>query len=297
MRTHEIEGTTVAVLYDEPTGSFQYVFSDDATAKAVVIDPVLDFDPAAGATSTYNADHLLDHIRKAELDVVLVIDTHPHADHFSAVPYIAAAVGAPIATGARVRDVQALWRDIYCLPDLPVDGSQWDRLLADGDVIEVGSKQLRVLLSPGHTLASVTLVGPGYAFIHDTLMMPDVGTSRADFPGGDATQLYRSIDRILALPDDTALFVGHDYGLEGREPKEIATVAEQKRSNIHVGGGRGQAEFVQLREKRDATLPLPKLMLAALQINIRGGRLPTPEACGRSFLRIPLDYFEPVEPA
>lgn len=293
MHIFHTQGCTIRSLYDEATGSFQYVFSDDATAQAVIIDPVLDFDAMAGATSTHNADLLLDCVRDAGLDVRWVLDTHPHADHFSAAPYLAVKLGAPTAIGEKVREVQALWKDIYCLPDVPADGSQWDRLLADGDEVEVGRSRLRVMLSPGHTLASVTYAGAGCAFVHDTLMMPDSGTSRADFPGGDARTLFRSIQSILALPDDTQLFVGHDYGPEGRKPCEMATVAEQKRANTHVGRGRSEAEFVALREKRDASLPLPKLMLAALQVNIRGGRLPDPDACGRSFLRIPLNYFSP----
>lgn len=290
MRLFRFEGCTVASLHDGKTGSFQYIFSDDATSEAVIIDPVLDFDELAGATGTMNADTVLAHVAQNRLKVRWVMDTHPHADHFSAVPYIADKVGAPIATGERVREVQALWKEIYCLPDFPADGSQWDRLLADGEQLDIGAARLRVMLSPGHTLASITLAGPGCAFVHDTLMMPDAGTSRADFPGGDAAALYRSIQRILTLPDDTRLFVGHDYGPNGRDPAEVATVATQRRNNAHVAMA-SEKEFVSLRTARDRTLPLPKLMLAALQVNIRGGRLTEPDACGRSFLRIPLDYF------
>lgn len=293
MHTFHAQSCTISSLYDKTTGSFQYVLSDDVSAQAVIIDPVLDFDVMAGATSTQNADLLLNHVLESGLKVIWVLDTHPHADHFSAAPYLAGKLGARTAIGEKVREVQALWKGIYCLPDLSTDGSQWDRLLADGDEIMLGNSRLRVMLSPGHTLASVTYIGPGCAFVHDTLMMPDAGTSRADFPGGDAQALYRSIRSILALDPETQLFVGHDYGPNGREPREMATVEEQRKDNIHVGGNRTEAEFVALREKRDATLPLPKLMLHALQVNIRGGRLPEPEACGRAFLRIPLDYFTP----
>lgn len=292
----EFERISVATLWDEPTGSWQYVLVDKATDRAAVIDPVLDFDANAGATSTANADRILDFVRKRGLTVDWVLDTHPHADHFSAAPYLAGKLGAPMAIGAKVVDVQALWKDIYCLDDLPVDGSQWDRLFDDGERFAVGDTEVRVLFSPGHTPASISYVTDEAAFVHDTLMMPDAGTSRADFPGGDAQQLYATLQKLLALPDRTALFVGHDYAREGRKVQCHATAAEQRAHNCHVGGGRSEEDFVALRNKRDATLPLPKLMLAALQVNIRGGRLPETEACGRSFLKIPLDYFRAPEP-
>lgn len=287
----ERDDCTVAAFHDAATGSWQYVIADRATRAAAIIDPVLDYDPHAGAVTTVNADRLLDHVRREALDVVWVLDTHPHADHFSAAPYLAERLGAPTAIGAQVVEVQALWRDIYCLDDFPCDGSQWTRLFADGDTFRIGELESRVMFSPGHTLASVTYVIAGCAFVHDTLMMPDAGTSRADFPGGDAHALYRSITAILNLPDDTAAFVGHDYCPEGRETRSMATVAEQRADNIHVGGHTDEATFVRLRTERDATLPLPDLMLASLQVNIRGGRLPEPEPCGQRFLKIPLDRF------
>lgn len=286
-------GAQVAALHDEKTGSWQYVVSDPGTGAAAIIDPVWDFDEKAAATSTRSADALLDYIRKAGLKVEWILDTHPHADHFSAAPYLNGKLGAPTAIGEKVRGVQALWKDIYRLPDsFSTDGSQWDRLFAEGDTFSVGGLEGRVMFSPGHTLASITYVIGGCAFVHDTLMMPDAGTSRADFPGGDAPALYRSIRDILALPEDTGVFVGHDYGPDDREPACFSTVAEQRRDNIHVGGGRSEAEFVALRSARDATLPLPNLMLYALQVNIRGGVLPRAEADGRVFFRIPADYFE-----
>ncbi|THG37579.1 MBL fold metallo-hydrolase [Sphingomonas olei] len=285
------EGMTVASLHDERTGSFQYVVVDQATKAAAIVDPVLDFDPRAGATSTTNADLILDYVRENGLTVEWVLDTHPHADHFSAAPYIAGKTGGRTAIGAKVVEVQKLWQAIYCLPDLPVDGSQWDTLFADGDAFRIGSLDARVMLSPGHTLASVSYVVGDAAFVHDTLMVPDSGTSRADFPGGDARALWRSIRAILDLPPDTATYVGHDYGKDGREVVGRSTVAEQRRDNIHVRDSIEEAEFVATREKRDATLPLPDLMLAALQINIRGGRLPEAEACGTAFLKVPLNHF------
>ena len=295
MRRFELDGISVAALWDEPTGSWQYILIDRATKHAAIIDPVLDFDPMSGATATRNADALLAFVKEQELTVDWILDTHPHADHFSSAPYLADALGVPRAIGAKVVEVQKLWRDIYCLQDFPTDGSQWDRLFQDGDSFMIGETELRVLLSPGHTLASITYVTDAAAFVHDTLMMPDMGTSRADFPGGSSAALYQSIERILALPDDTALLIGHDYEKDDRDVECCATVAEHRAKNVHVGDNRSEADFVKLRDTRDATLPLPKLMLAALQVNIRGGRLPDPEPCGRAFLKIPLNHFKPPE--
>ena len=291
MIEYQHEGMTVASLHDKRTGSFQYIVVDEASGSAAIIDPVLDYDPRAGATSTTNADILLDYVRSKDLRVEWLLDTHPHADHFSAAPYLAGKTGAKTAIGEKVVGVQKLWRDIYCLDDLPTDGSQWDKLFADGDRFQIGGLEARVMLSPGHTLASISYVVGDAAFVHDTLMMPDSGTSRADFPGGDATALYHSIRAILDLPPETATYVGHDYGKDGREVIGRSTVAEQRRSNIHVHDGIDENEFVATRCKRDASLPLPDLMLAALQVNIRGGRLPEAEPCGKAFLKVPLNHF------
>ena len=295
MRRFELDGISVAALWDEPTGSWQYILIDRATKHAAIIDPVLDFDPMSGATATRNADALLAFVKEQELTVDWILDTHPHADHFSSAPYLADALGVPRAIGAKVVEVQKLWREIYCLQDFPTDGSQWDRLFQVGDSFMIGETEMRVLFSPGHTLASITYATDGAAFVHDTLMMPDMGTSRADFPGGSSAALYQSIERILALPDDTALLIGHDYEKDDRDVECCATVAEHRAKNVHVGDNRSEADFVKLRDTRDATLPLPKLMLAALQVNIRGGRLPDPEPCGRAFLKIPLNHFQPPE--
>lgn len=283
----------VAAFYDEKTGSWQYVIRDRETKSAAIIDPVWDYDEKAGATSTKNADAIADYVRSEGLRVEWVLDTHPHADHFSAAPYLAEKFDAPTAIGEKVTQVQKLWRDIYCLEDFPADGSQWDRLFAKGDTLRIGSLEGRVLFSPGHTLASITFVFGSNAFVHDTLMVPDTGTARADFPGGDAHVLWNSIRELLDLPPDTALYVGHDYCKNRRDPQCMATVAEHRRNNIHVKDGISEEEFVKVRNERDATLPLPVLMLAALQVNIRGGRLPEPDPCGRSFLRIPINHFQP----
>ena len=278
-------------FYDKRTSSIQYVVSCPRTKRCAIIDPVLDFDEKAGATRPINADGILDYVRSEGLEVEWILDTHPHADHFSSARYLKDKTGAPTAIGEKVRDVQALWKKIYNWPDFPADGSQWDKLFAEGETFRVGDLEGRVLLSPGHTLASITYVAGDAAFVHDTLMMPDSGTSRADFPGGDSHELYRSLKAILSLPDDTRLFVGHDYRPNGREALCEATVAEHKRTNIHLKGGTAEAEYVELRDKRDATLSLPRLMLAALQVNIRGGRLPQAEDNGTAYLKIPLNRF------
>lgn len=279
-------------FWDEPTGSWQYVFHDPVTMKGAIVDPVMDFDPQSGATSMTNAERILAYVREAGIAVEWVLDTHPHADHFSAAPYLKEKLGVPAAIGEHVVKVQALWKEIYNLPDdFSADGSQWDRLFSDGETFSVGEIPVRVMFSPGHTMASITYVAGDAAFVHDTLMMPDSGTSRADFPGGDAHALYRSLRAILSLPDETRLFVGHDYRPNGREALCRSTVAEQKRANIHLREEASEDDFVAVREKRDATLAFPRLLLAALQVNIRGGRLPEPEENGTSYLKIPLNRF------
>lgn len=279
-------------FWDEPTGSWQYVFHDPDTMKGAIIDPVLDFDPLAGATSTKNAEQLLNYVQEQGIDLVWILDTHPHADHFSAAPWLKAQTGAQTGIGEKVTGVQTLWQGIYNLPgDFPTDGSQWDRLFADGDTFMVGNVPVTVMFSPGHTLASITYLAGDAAFVHDTLMMPDSGSSRADFPGGSSAELYNSISAILALPADTRVFVGHDYAPD-REAQCEASVAQHCASNIHWKDDPSEAEYRAIRDARDATLPLPKLMLAALQVNIRGGRLPAAEDNGRSYLKLPLNYFE-----
>lgn len=279
----------VSGFYDKTTGSIQYVVADPATRRCAIIDPVLDFDEKSGATATKNADALLDFIAREGLDVEWILDTHPHADHFSAAHYLKQKTGAPTAIGERVVDVQNLWKAIYNWPDFPSDGRQWDRLFGEGEVFSIGRLPVMVLFSPGHTLASITYVVGDAAFVHDTLFMPDSGTARCDFPGGSAARLWGSLQGILALPDHTRVFVGHDYQAGGREPRWESTVGEQKACNIHLVAARTEAEFVALREARDRTLPMPRLILHALQVNINGGRLPEPEANGRRYLKFPLD--------
>ena len=296
--TIDTEVTTspvVKAFFDRPTGSLQYVFHDPATMKGAIVDPVWNFYPEAGAVTTDSADEILAYVKETGIDVVWVLDTHPHADHFSSAPYIAEQLGGvPRAIGEKVRDIQKLWKGIYNLPeDFPTDGSQWDKLFHSGDEFEVGNIMVKVLFSPGHTLGSITYVAGDAAFVHDTLMYPESGTSRADFPGGSSEVLWNSIREILDLPGNTRLFVGHDYPEEGEAPKFEATVDEHRARNKHVKDGITKEEFIRTRDARDGTLKLPARMLAALQVNIRGGRLPEPESDGHSYLKLPIGKFEP----
>ena len=281
----------VTGFYDETTGSVQYVVADPVTRSCAIIDPVLDFDPASGATRTTSADRLLRYIEAHGLTPQWILDSHPHADHFSAAGYLKDVTGAPTAIGERVTEVQKIWKELYNLPDIfPTDGSQWDHLFADGEQFTLGAMEASVMLSPGHTLCSITYIIGNAAFVHDTLFMPDSGTARTDFPGGNARQLWQSIQRILQLPDETRLFSGHDYRPNSREARWESTVAEQKAHNQHLKS-RDETKFVTFRMERDRSLPLPNLMLSALQVNIAGGRLPPPEDDGRSYLKIPLNAF------
>ncbi len=286
-RSPEVTG-----FYEPDTGSVQYVVSDPASKRAAVIDAVWNFDLRSARTDTRSADEIVAHVRERGLTVDWILDTHPHADHFMAAAYLKQKLDAPQAIGAKVREIAELWRGIYHLPQAFDVDADFDRLFADGDSFKIGGLAVRVMLSPGHTLGSVSyIVGDDAAFVHDTLMFPDSGSSRADFPGGDAATLYRSIQAILALPPQTRLFVGHDYCKDGRAPQWEASVAEHKAKNIHVKNGTTEAQFVKLRTARDKTLPLPDRMLYALQVNLRGGRLPEPESDGRSYFKIPANRF------
>ena len=279
----------VTGFFDPRTWSVQYVVADPATKDCAIIDPVYDYDEKSGQTGTQHADEILRFVSDRGYRVQWILDTHPHADHFSAAHYLKEKTGAPTAIGEKVVEVQKLWKGFYNWPDFPEDGRQWDRLFADGDTFMVGTIPARVMFSPGHTLASITYVIGDAAFVHDTLFQPDSGTARADFPGGNANVLWDSIQAILALPDETRIFTGHDYQPGGREPQWESTVAEQKAGNIHIAKYRTEAEFVTARDARDATLPMPKLILHALQVNMNGGRLPEPESNGRRYIKLPLD--------
>ncbi|MEX0808919.1 MAG: MBL fold metallo-hydrolase [Dongiaceae bacterium] len=279
----------IQAFFHEPTFSVSYVLIDDVEKVAAVIDPVLDYDQAAGRTSSEFADTIIAFIRDNGLRVEWVLDTHVHADHLTAMGYLHEKLGGKTGIGRRVTAVQSMFRSFYnLLADFPVDGSQFDRLFDDGETFRVGSIPVSVMHMPGHTPACVIYVAPGAAFIGDTMFMPDYGTARCDFPGGDARTLYRSIQRMLDLPDETRLLTGHDYGPNGRAFAWDSSVAEQRTENIHIAG-KTEDEFVILREKRDHGLSAPALILPALQVNIRAGELPAPEADGVRYLRIPLN--------
>ncbi|WP_332719772.1 MBL fold metallo-hydrolase [Pelagibacterium mangrovi] len=282
----------VTGFFELRTWSIQYVVADPETGKCAIVDPVLDYDEKSGATNTIEADKILAFIKDKGYEVQWILDTHPHADHFSAAQYLKDKTGAPTAIGEKVTEVQKLWKGIYNWPDFRADGSQWDKLFAHGETFKVGNIDAHVMFSPGHTLASITYVIGDAAFVHDTLFMPDSGTARADFPGGSSKALWKSIQDILALPDETRIFTGHDYQPGGREPKWESSVAEQRATNTHISKCKTEAEFVAVRDARDKTLPMPKLILHALQINTNAGRLPEPESNGKRFLKIPLDALD-----
>jgi glyoxylase-like metal-dependent hydrolase (beta-lactamase superfamily II) len=278
-------------FYERITSSVQYVVADPETKRCAIIDPVLDFEEKSGSIGTRSVDTMLTHIGARGYTLEWILDTHPHADHLSAAAYLKEKTGVPIGIGARIVEVQKLWKEIYNFPDFPADGSQWDKLFADGETFKIGNCPVEVIHSPGHTLASITYLAGDAAFIHDTLFMPDGGTARADFPGGDAAELWRSIQRIIELPSKTRLFTGHDYTPSSRIPAWESTVAEQKAKNTHLRKVFNEADYVDMRNGRDKTLPLPNLMLLALQVNINGGRLPEPESNGRRYLKVPIDAF------
>ena len=279
-------------VYEADTGSIQYLAACPETKKAALVDTVLNFDPKSARTSTESAEHMLSLVEKNGLDLERILDTHPHADHMMASGWLRTRTGKPNAIGEKTKEIAALWRDFYHMPDGLLAEDHFDDFFADEDKFKIGTLNFRVMLSPGHTLGSVTYVAGDAAFAHDTLMYPDTGSSRADFPGGSADDLWNSIQAILALPDETRVFIGHDYGKGDRkEPAWEATVAEHLASNVHVKAGTSKDAFIATREDRDATLALPDRMLHALQVNLRGGELPAPEADGHSYFKIPANRF------
>ncbi|OOG48639.1 MBL fold metallo-hydrolase [Rhodanobacter sp. C01] len=281
----------VKAFFDESSHTFSYVVWDPATMKAAVLDSVLDYDAAAGRTRHVSADALIAFVQSERLVVEWVIDTHVHADHLSAAPYVQARLGGRLGIGEHIRTVQDTFGKLFNAGDkFRRDGSQFDHLFSDGERYMVGSIEATAMHTPGHTPACMTHLVGDAAFVGDTLFMPDYGTARCDFPGGDAGALYRSIQRIFALPDDTRIFVCHDYKPAGRDVFAYETsVAAERRNNIHVGGGVGEAEFVAMRTQRDATLSMPQLILPAVQVNMRAGQLPPAEDNGVRYLKIPLD--------
>lgn len=281
----------IRAFFDEPTNTVTYLAADPATLQAAVIDPVLDYDHRSGKAQTASADRVLDAARQAGWNIAWILETHAHADHLSAAPYVKRRTGAPIAIGEHIREVQAIFRPVFNLDDdaSTQDDSGFDRLLRDGETLPLGNLAVRVLHTPGHTPACVSYQIEDAVFVGDTLFMPDYGTARADFPGGDARTLYRSIRRLLALPLRTRLFMCHDYKAPGRDGYAWeTTVAEERAGNIHIRDGVGEDEFVAMRQRRDATLAAPVLLLPSIQVNIRAGCLPTAESNGVRYLKIPL---------
>lgn len=285
----------IEAFFDEPTNTVSYLLADPESREAAVIDPVLDFDLSSGEAGAESADRILRLAARKGWHITTVLETHAHADHLSAAPYFKAKVGARIGIGEHIRDVQKIFRPVFALDDLRTDGSDFDLLFSDGQRFTIGELEVEVLHVPGHTPADVAYRVGDAVFVGDTLFMPDYGTARADFPGGDARTLYRSIRRVLALPDDTRLFMCHDYKAPGRdEYRWETTVGAERRDSVHVHDGVSEADFVAMREARDATLPVPKLLLPSIQVNVRAGRLPTAEANGVRYLKLPVKLRTPA---
>lgn len=277
-------------FFDPATHTVTYLVSDPATGMAAIIDPVLDFDAATARTSTRSIDAVMEALRQAGLTLAMVLETHAHADHLTAADHLRNSEGVAIGIGARITEVQATFAPLFGAADVTSNGAVFDHLYAPGDTFSLGTMTVEVIHTPGHTPACVSYRIGDAVFTGDTLFMPDYGTARTDFPGGDARTLYRSIQRLLALPGETRVFVGHDYLPEGRADYRFeTTVADQRDHNIHIGGGVPEDAFVAMREARDATLTAPQLILASLQINIRAGALPPPERDGQRYLKLPLD--------
>jgi glyoxylase-like metal-dependent hydrolase (beta-lactamase superfamily II) len=284
------KSTQIEAFFDPATSTATYLLWDPASREAAVIDAVLDFDPASGRLSTVSANRVIDRARELGLKLVWALETHAHADHLSAADYLRRETGAKIGIGARIAEVQTRFRTLFGAPEAETESDVFDVLFEDGAAFKIGGVDGRVIHTPGHTPACVTYVIGDAAFVGDTLFMPDYGTARADFPGGDAAALYQSIHRILDLPPETRVFVGHDYLPAGRDkPMWETTVAEQRAANIHVHDGVSEEEFVAMRRARDKTLAAPKLILPSLQVNIRGGALPKAESDGKVYLRTPVN--------
>ena len=279
----------IEAFFDEATNTISYLVADPATNEAAVIDPVLDFDMASGTADVRSVAKIAATAAERGWTIAMVLETHAHADHLSGAPYFKARTGAVVAIGEYIRDVQKIFRPVFGIDDLQTDGSDFDRLLRDGERFFIGTLEVEVMHVPGHTPADIAYRIGDAAFVGDTLFMPDYGTARADFPGGDARTLYRSIRRVLSLPAETRLFLCHDYKAPGRDDyRWETTVGEQRRSSVHVHDGVTEDDFVAMREARDATLAVPKLLLPSIQVNIRAGHFPEPEANGVRYLKIPV---------
>ena len=285
-------------FFDPATFTFSHLLADLSTRECALIDSVLDYDPKSGRTHTASADQLVARVKALDLRVLWILETHVHADHLSAAPYLQKQLGGQLAIGAHITTVQNVFGKLFNAgTEFVRDGSQFDRLLADGDSLQVGRLQVRAMHTPGHTPACMTYVVADdgakptrqVAFVGDTLFMPDYGTARCDFPGGSASVLFQSIQKVLSLSDHTELFLCHDYPPETRQPQCVTTVAEQKKANVHVHQGVNESDFVAMRDKRDATLSMPVLILPSVQINMRAGHMPPPEDNGQRYLKIPLN--------
>ncbi len=279
----------IAGFHDPATGTISYLLADPASGTAAVIDSVLDFDPRSGRTAHASADRVIAHVRAHGYTVSWVLETHVHADHLSGAPYVKRALGGRIGIGDRIPEVRRAFEAVFGFDRFADQTSPFDHLFADGERFAVGALEVRVMHTPGHTPACVTYLVEDAAFVGDTLFMPDGGTARCDFPGGDAHALYRSIRRILSLPDATRIFTAHDYAPGGRAPAWESSVAAQRAGNIHLHDGVSEAEFVAMREQRDASLAMPTLLIPSIQVNLQAGELPGPDARGRRYLRIPVD--------
>lgn len=293
MSDQDVSIPTVTAFFDEPTSTFSYVVRDPESTACAIIDSVLDFDYAAGRTDVRSADAIIDFIRDKGLSVEWVLETHVHADHLSAAPYLHEQLGGRTGIGANITVVQEIFGKAFNAGiEFARDGSQFDRLFEEGDTFAIGGLTGHVLHTPGHTPACLTYVIGDAAFVGDTLFMPDYGTARCDFPGGDAQTLYRSIQKVLALPDETRLFLCHDYKAPGRDTYQHETsVAEQRADNVHVHEDVSEAEFVKMRTERDATLGMPRLILPSVQVNMRAGELPPAEDNDQVYLKVPLNRF------
>lgn len=282
-------GPLIKAFFDEPTNTISYLVADPVTRRAAVIDPVLDFDQRDGTVDVRSVQAILAAATKEGLTIEWVLETHAHADHLSGAPYIKAKTGAKIGIGEHIKDVQRIFRPVFNAEDLRTDGSDFDRLFTDGETFHIGELAVEVLHTPGHTPADLSYRIGDAVFVGDTLFMPDYGTARADFPGGDARQLYRSIQRLLELPADTRLFMCHDYKAPGRDSYAWeTTVGAERDGNVHLRGGVAEAEFVAMRQARDATLAAPTLLLPSIQVNIRAGRFPQAEQNGVHYLLLPV---------
>ena len=280
-------------FFDEATFTVSYVVSDPETRHCAIVDSVLDYNPNSARTTHTSADQIIEYVRDNGLKIEWILETHVHADHLSAAPYVKQQLGGRIGIGANITTVQKVFSKIFNAGlEFPTDGRQFDHLFKDGEAFTVGNLEGRAMHTPGHTPACMTYVIGDAAFVGDTLFMPDYGTARCDFPGGDAQQLYRSIQRILALPDETRVFLCHDYKAPGRDKyRWETTVGEERRHNVHVHEGISEDEFIRMRTARDKTLDMPRLILPSVQVNMRAGHLPPPEDNGVRYLRIPLDVF------